>query len=105
MKNYYPYPKRDAVKNYFPLPNEIFTLGLSAGEIAVYAYLLYRCVFSLLVPANKPLGTVFSFSDIFIFSIIEFIPRNIPIVIIIFGFVSPVIGITRSKFIPILINH
>ena len=42
MKNYYPYPKRDAVKNYFPMPNEIFTLGLSAGEIAVYAYLLYR---------------------------------------------------------------
>ena len=35
------YPKRDAVKNYFPLPNEIFCLGLSAGEIAVYAYLMY----------------------------------------------------------------
>ena len=33
------YPKRDAVKNYFPLPNEIFCLDLSAGEIAVYAYL------------------------------------------------------------------
>lgn len=36
------YPKRDAIKNYFPLPNEIFCLGLSSGEIAVYAYLLYR---------------------------------------------------------------
>ena len=35
------YPKRDAVKNYFPLPNEIFCLDLSAGEIAVYAYLMY----------------------------------------------------------------
>ncbi len=35
------YPKRDAVKNYFPLPNEIFSLELSAGEIAVYAYLMY----------------------------------------------------------------
>ena len=35
------YPKRDAVKNYFPLPNEVFCLGLSAGEIAVYAYLIY----------------------------------------------------------------
>lgn len=34
--------KRDAVKNYFPLPNEIFCLNLSCGEIAVYAYLLYR---------------------------------------------------------------
>jgi len=35
------YPKRDAVKHYFPLPNEIFCLDLSAGEIAVYAYLMY----------------------------------------------------------------
>lgn len=34
--------KRDAVKKYFPLPNEIFCLNLSYGEIAVYAYLLYR---------------------------------------------------------------
>ena len=36
------YPKRDALKDYFPVPNEIFCLGLSGGEIAVYAYLL-RC--------------------------------------------------------------
>ncbi len=42
MRNFYRYPKRDVVKNYFPLPNEIFMLDLSAGEIAVYAYLLYR---------------------------------------------------------------
>ena len=28
-------------KNYFTLPNEIFSLGLSAGKIAVYAYLRY----------------------------------------------------------------
>ena len=28
-------------KNFFPLPNAIFTLGLSAGELAVYAYLMY----------------------------------------------------------------
>jgi len=27
-------------KNYFPTPNEIFSLGLSPGEFAVYAYLL-----------------------------------------------------------------
>ena len=26
---------------FFLLPNEIFTLGLRAGEIAVYAYLLF----------------------------------------------------------------
>lgn len=36
------YPKRDPIKDYFPLPNEIFCLGLSSGEIAVYSYLLYR---------------------------------------------------------------
>ena len=29
-------------KNYFTLPNEIFSLGLDASEIAVYAYL--RCL-------------------------------------------------------------
>lgn len=36
------YPKRDAIKNYFPLPNEIFNLNLSSGEIAVYSFLM-RC--------------------------------------------------------------
>ncbi len=36
------YPKRDPIKDYFPLPNEVFYLGLSCGEIAVYSYLLYR---------------------------------------------------------------
>ncbi len=35
------YPKRDAIKNYFPLPNEIFVLGLNPGEISIYSYLLY----------------------------------------------------------------
>ena len=39
--NYHHYYKRDAIKNYFPLPNEIFSLGLSFGEIAVYAYLMH----------------------------------------------------------------
>ena len=33
-------PTRDPVKGYFPLPKEIFSLGLSAAEIAIYAYLL-----------------------------------------------------------------
>ena len=36
------YLKRDAIKNYFPLPNEIFNLNLSSGEIAVYSFLM-RC--------------------------------------------------------------
>ena len=38
---FYGHTKRDPIKNYFPLPNEIFVLGLNAGEIAVYAYLLF----------------------------------------------------------------
>ena len=37
---YQPYPNRDPIKNYFPLPNEIFALGLSTGELAVYSYLM-----------------------------------------------------------------
>ena len=44
------WPKRDPIKNYFPVPNEVFLLGLSPGELAVYSYLLfcedrstYRC--------------------------------------------------------------
>ena len=39
--SYRHYHQRDPIKNYFPLPNEIFSLGLSFGEIAVYAYLMY----------------------------------------------------------------
>lgn len=41
-RDYYPYPKRDPIKNYFPLPNEIFLFGLSPGELAVYSFLM-RC--------------------------------------------------------------
>ena len=47
-----------AYKNYFPLPNVIFSLGLSPGEIAVYSYLLccedrktYQCY-----PSYKTIG-------------------------------------------------
>lgn len=29
------------IKNYFPLPNELFHLSLSYGAIAVYSYLLH----------------------------------------------------------------
>ena len=49
MKNQ-KWTKRDPIKNYFPVPNEVFLLGLSPGELAVYSYLLfcedrstYRC--------------------------------------------------------------
>ena len=34
------WPKREPIKHFFPVPNEIFILGLSPGEIAVYCYLL-----------------------------------------------------------------
>ena len=34
--------KRDPIKNYFLLPNELFIIGLNANEIAIYAFLL-RC--------------------------------------------------------------
>ena len=40
MKKYFPYPTRDAIKNYFPLPNEIFDFGLHSTAIAIYAYLM-----------------------------------------------------------------
>lgn len=36
------WPKRDPNKHYYLVPNEVFNLGLSSYEIAVYNYLL-RC--------------------------------------------------------------
>lgn len=36
------WPKRDLSKHYYLVPNEVFNLGLSSHEIAVYNYLL-RC--------------------------------------------------------------
>lgn len=45
------WPKRDPNKHYYLVPNEVFNLGLSSHEIAVYNYLLrcedrrtYRCL-------------------------------------------------------------
>ena len=35
------YTKQPAAKRFFPLPNEIFSLGLSSGALAAYSYLLY----------------------------------------------------------------
>ena len=35
------YQNHDPTRHFFPLPNEIFSLGLSTGEIAVYAYLMF----------------------------------------------------------------
>jgi predicted transcriptional regulator len=58
------YPKRDPIKNYFPLPNEIFYLGLSSGEISVYSYLLYcevRKTFQC-YPSYKTIGSALKIS-------------------------------------------
>ena len=58
------YPKRDPIKNYFPLPNEIFCLGLSSGEISVYSYLLYcedRKTFQC-YPSYKTIGNALKMS-------------------------------------------
>ena len=55
---YKPWPKRDPIRNCFPLPNEIFLLGLSPGALDVYSYLLccdnrqtYQCW-----PSYKTIG-------------------------------------------------
>ena len=56
--------KRDPIKNYFPLPNEIFCLGLSSGEISVYSYLLYcedRKTFQC-YPSYKTIGSALKIS-------------------------------------------
>ena len=46
--------KRDPVKNYFPLPNEIYQLGLSHGAIAVYGPVGEKLssIGQILVPRN-----------------------------------------------------
>ena len=35
------WPRRESIKNYFPLPNVIYHLELPTGAIAVYGYLLH----------------------------------------------------------------
>lgn len=32
--------RRDPIKNYFPVPNEVYALGLKPTEVAIYSYLL-----------------------------------------------------------------
>ena len=55
---------RNALKNFCPLPNEIFSLNLCSGEIAVYAYLMYcedRKTFQC-HPSYKTIGRVLKMS-------------------------------------------
>ena len=58
------YKNRDAIKNYFPLPNEVFCLGLTYGELAVYCYLMYcenRKTFKC-YPSYKTIGNAIGMS-------------------------------------------
>ena len=61
---YNSYQNRDAIKNYFPLPNEVFCLGLTYGELAVYCYLMYcenRKTFKC-YPSYKTIGNAIGMS-------------------------------------------
>lgn len=55
-----PYVKKDTIKNFFPVPNAAFDLGLHHMEISIYAYLLriedrrtYQCIVSYPTIAKK----------------------------------------------------
>ena len=59
------WPKRDPNKHYYLVPNEVFNLGLSSHEIAVYNYLLrcedrrtYRCH-----PSYRTIGRAVQLSE------------------------------------------
>ena len=58
------YHKRNAIRDYFPLPNEVFCLGLIYGELAVYSYLMYcenRKTFKC-YPSYKTIGNAIGMS-------------------------------------------
>ncbi len=59
------WPKRDPNKHYYLVPNEVFNLGLTSHEIAVYNYLLrcedrrtYRCH-----PSYRTIGKAVQLSE------------------------------------------
>ena len=59
------WPKRSAEKNYFMVPNEIFSIGLDYREISLYTYLLrcenretYQCY-----PSYKTIGKAIGMSE------------------------------------------
>ena len=59
------WPKRSAEKNYFMVPNEIFSIGLDYREISLYSYLLrgenrktYQCY-----PSYKTIGHAIGMSE------------------------------------------
>lgn len=63
--SYKKWPKRSAEKNYFMVPNEIFSIGLDFREISLYSYLLrcenrktYQCY-----PSYKTIGHAIGMSE------------------------------------------
>ena len=63
--SYNKWPKRSAEKNYFMVPNEIFSIGLDFREISLYSYLLrcenrktYQCY-----PSYKTIGHAIGMSE------------------------------------------
>lgn len=63
--SYNRWPKRDPIKNYFPVPNEIFNIGLDYREISLYSYLLriedretFQCY-----PSYKTIGRAIGMSE------------------------------------------
>ena len=63
--SYNKWPKRSAEKNYFMVPNEIFSIGLDYREISLYSYLLrcenretYQCY-----PSYKTIGKAIGMSE------------------------------------------
>lgn len=63
--SYNKWPKRSAEKNYFMVPNEIFSIGLDYREISLYSYLLrcenrdtYQCY-----PSYKTIGKAIRMSE------------------------------------------
>ena len=64
-RKYLRYNSNNSASHYFTLPNEIFCIGLSSGEIAVYSYLLrcenrktYQCY-----PSYKTIGQALKMSQ------------------------------------------
>ena len=63
--SYNKWPKRSAEKNYFMVPNEVFSIGLDFREISLYTYLLrcenrdtYQCY-----PSYKTIGKAIRMSE------------------------------------------
>ena len=62
---FYHQPKKDPRKNFYMVPNAVMRLGLSAGELAVYNYLLYcedRSTYQC-YPSHRTMGEAIGLSQ------------------------------------------